>query len=584
MSSLARLKLVQSLNSFALLLGMKPAALAYILYKLPPAQKYKSFDIEKRSGGVRKIMAPEPRLKLVQRRLATLLLRCQSEIEMSIGVKNEYALAHGFKPRLSISTNAEKHRNRRWVFNADIEDFFPTINFGRVYGFFQKNKHFSLSKPVATIIAQIACHGNQLPQGSPCSPVISNIIAHILDIHLNELASKHNCTYTRYADDLTFSTNEKYFPRAIAKRQEGDIHNWLPGSGFRRALKSNGFKLNPQKTRMQYCDSRQEVTGLVVNEKVNVRQRYYREVRAMTRQLVTGNKPFVTVAGKAIEVPRDQLRGMLNFVYFIKSRENSRIGFKIGKGDERAPNFHTIYTQFLDYLWFYGIDEPTIICEGKTDSIYIKSAVKARAAHFPDLVESKGAITKIRPRFFKYSDTAAALQDLSGGTGELNNLLTHYRNRIRTFKGGASQPVIIIVDNDSGAKTIFSHIYNLDKSAGPVDGSKQFYYIYENLYVVPVPKVAGGETPIEKLFEGKLLSTVWNGKRFDQTGDKTPSKYYFKNDFAIHVVKKGGASVKFDGFDPLLKALVAVKFDYAARLAVLASTPLRKAKTASSKP
>lgn len=230
MSSLARIKLVQGLNSFAMLLGMKPAALAYILYKLPPAQKYESFDIAKKSGGVRKIMAPEPRLKLVQRRLATLLLSCQSEIEISIGVKDECTLAHGFKPRFSILTNAEKHRNRRWVYNADIEDFFPTINFGRVYGFFQKNKHFSLSKPVATIIAQIACHENQLPQGSP------NIIAHILDIHLNDLAFKHNCTYTRYADDLTFSTNEKSFPRAIAKRHEGDIHKWLPGEAQRHSM------------------------------------------------------------------------------------------------------------------------------------------------------------------------------------------------------------------------------------------------------------------------------------------------------------------------------------------------------------
>ena len=85
----------------------------------------------------------------------------------------------------------------------------------------------------------------------------------------------------------------------------------------------------------------------------------------------------------------------------------------------------------------------------------------------------------------------------------------------------------------------------MDKKAGQVDGSKQFYYIYENLYVVPVPKVAGTDTPIEKLFEKKLLDTVWNGKQLDLTGDKDPSKYYFKNDFAVHVVKKGGAAVKF---------------------------------------
>lgn len=566
-----------------MLLGMKPAALAYILYKLPPAQKYKSFDIQKKSGGVRKIMAPEPRLKLVQRRLADLLLRCQSEIEISIGVTDECTLAHGFKPRLSISTNAHKHRNRRWVFNADIEDFFSTINFGRVYGFFQKNKHFALSKPVATIIAQIACHENKLPQGSPCSPVISNIIAHILDVHLNDLASRHNCTYTRYADDLTFSTNEKYFPRAIAKRQDNNFHEWLPGSGFSKVLKSSGFKLNPQKTRMQYCDSRQEVTGLVVNRKINVRQHYYKYVRAMTRQLVTGNKPFVTLAGKKVEVSLDQLRGMLNFVYFIKFSENERIGSTFDKAKDKPPSYHTLYRQFLDYILFYGIDEPTIICEGKTDNIYLKAAIRSRASHFPDLIETKGGVARIRPRFFKYNDTTAALQDLSGGAGELNNLLSHYRNRTKAFKSGAAQPVIIVVDNDSGAKPLFAHIHNLDKKAGPVDGSKQYYYIYENLYVVPVPKVGGADTPIEMLFEKKLLSAVLNGKHLDLTGDKDPSKYYFKNEFAVHIVKKGGAPVNFDGFDPLLKALVAVKLDYTKRVAAMASSvpatalPLTKA-------
>jgi RNA-directed DNA polymerase len=118
-----------------------------------------------------------------------------------------------------------------------------------------------------------------------------------------------------------------------------------------------------------------------------------------------------------------------------------------------------------------------------------------------------------------------------------------------------------------------------------VDGSKQFYYIYENLYVVPVPKVGGADTPIEMLFEKKLLSDVLNGKHLDLTADNDPSKYYFKNDFAVHVVKKGGAAVNFDGFDPLLKALVAVKLDYAKRLVAMASsvppTALPLAKTAS---
>ncbi|NJN91776.1 MAG: RNA-directed DNA polymerase [Leptolyngbyaceae cyanobacterium SL_5_14] len=125
-------------------------------------------------------------------------------------------VSHGFKRKLSIRTNARKHRNRRYVFNIDLTDFFGSINFGRVRGFFIKDKRFRLNSKVATIFAQIACFKKSLPQGSPCSPVISNLIGNILDTHLVRLAARTGCTYTRYADDLTFSTNKRCFPRSIA--------------------------------------------------------------------------------------------------------------------------------------------------------------------------------------------------------------------------------------------------------------------------------------------------------------------------------------------------------------------------------
>ena len=94
-------------------------------------------------------------------------------------------------------------------------NFFPSINFGRVRGFFLKDKHFSLQPPVATVLAQIACFENELPQGSPCSPVISNLIGHVLDGRLARFAKTHKCTYSRYADDITFSTSRKDFPPEI---------------------------------------------------------------------------------------------------------------------------------------------------------------------------------------------------------------------------------------------------------------------------------------------------------------------------------------------------------------------------------
>lgn len=555
--SLAKLKSASDIYDMAAVLGLKTAALAYILYKLPTAQKYSTFEIPKKSGGTRKIMAPDDRLKLAQRRLSDLLLACQAEIEAKQKIDESCTLAHGFKPRFSISTNAEKHRNRRWVFNTDIKDFFPSINFGRVYGFFQKNQFYALKKPIATMIAQIACHENQLPQGSPSSPVISNIIAHILDIHLGDLAARNNCTYTRYADDITFSTNERRFPRAIARRDEDDDHKWMAGGKLKKTIKANGFKLNSGKTRMQYCDSRQEVTGLVVNEKINVKQSYYKHVRSLTHTLITGKIPFEMVRGKKVKVSSEKLQGMLNFIYFIKASENERTGIIFDKENETTPNFYKIYGQFLDYTWFYGIGQPALLCEGKTDNIYLKAAIKARRAKFP----------KLKVNFFSYSDTSATLQDLSGGTGELNNLLSHYRKRISSFKGGGKHPLIIVADNDSGATHLYSHIKNLLKLPNPVDGTEQFYYIYENLYVVFIPKVAGAQTAIENLFPKTLLNTKLDGKSFDITSKKDPTRYYFKKDFAVKVVKAGGSKIEFKGFDPLLKAIEAVKADYAKRLA-----------------
>src|SRR5947209_1600224 len=175
MSRLAALKAAQSLHGVAALLGFKPKGLSYILYKIPAASKYTAFEIPKRSGGRRAIKAPTEKLKNLQRRLADLLQDCMQEIEEARKVED--FIAHGFKRDRSIITNARQHRKRRWVFNLDLENFFPSINFGRVRGFLIKDRNFALNDKVATVIAQIACHDDSLPQGSPCSPVISNLVA-----------------------------------------------------------------------------------------------------------------------------------------------------------------------------------------------------------------------------------------------------------------------------------------------------------------------------------------------------------------------------------------------------------------------
>ena len=228
MSKLESLKSASSLRQLAVLLGVWPSHLSYVLY-VKPGPKYTAFEIPKRGGGSRTIEAPNEALKHVQRQLYELLRDCMKEIQDRTNIQDH--IAHGFVPRKSIVTNARRHRHRRWVFNIDLEDFFPSINFGRVRGFLLKNRDFELHESVATVIAQIACHNNALPQGSPCSPIFSNLIAHVMDIRLVHLASRAGCIYTRYADDLTFSTNKAEFPAEIAEQagtNEDGVQTWAP--------------------------------------------------------------------------------------------------------------------------------------------------------------------------------------------------------------------------------------------------------------------------------------------------------------------------------------------------------------------
>lgn len=109
----------------------------------------------------------------------------------------------------SFITNAQIHRNKRFVINVDLENFFDSFHFGRVRGYFMKNKNYQCSEEVATTIAQIACYEGKLPQGAPSSPIITNMICNIFDMRLLRLAKKYKLDYTRYADDLSFSTNDK---------------------------------------------------------------------------------------------------------------------------------------------------------------------------------------------------------------------------------------------------------------------------------------------------------------------------------------------------------------------------------------
>lgn len=562
MSEFKQLKKAESLHDIAAVLGYKPKALAYILYKLDASAKYNSFEIPKRNGGMRTISAPEPELKKLQRRLADLLEKCEREIKAAELIVN--TPAHGFVKHRSIITNAAAHKKRRFVFNLDLSDFFPNINFGRVRGFFIKNRYYALKPPVATILAQIACDGNALPQGSPCSPIISNILANLLDVRLAKIASKSGCHYTRYADDLTFSTNKRDFPSAIAKPVAGVAQAWEPGDELRREIERTGFQINPKKSRLSFCQSQQVVTGLTVNRKVSVPFRYRHETRAMSHALFNTGEYYVNkmtrdasgnVEVTKVQGTRSRLRGRLNFaeqviafnrkVTALQHSKETHLTSEVMSADER------LYRDFLFFDQFYANDAPLIICEGKTDSTYLKCAIRRLGDSFPNLCEVIDGKAKRKVTFFRYSKTSARILKLAGGSPPLRDFLLKYKNRCAAFRSkGLQHPVIAVVDNDSGGSVIFNSL-KIEKT-----DTQPFYHVGQNLYVIKTPLLPGlPETEMEDFFDSSVTSVVLGGKTFNRKSDADSTTHYGKFVFSEAVVQRNRDSIDFSGFCTLLSRI-----------------------------
>lgn len=264
---------LSSAENIADLLEIRYKDLIYYLYRLSDIKKYCSFEIQKKNGKTRTISAPTTSLKILQHKLNCILSIIFTPIFSS----------HGFAKGRSIKTNAFTHVKSKYVLNIDLEDFFPSINFGRVRGMFMAYP-YRLSAPIATVLSQICCYKNQLPQGAPTSPIISNMICAKLDSQLLYLAKQNKCLFTRYADDITFSTWKKRFPKTIAYTDEttNQIH---VGNDLKNIIENNGFLINNEKVWFRARDRRQTVTGLIVNDFVNVTRKYKNQVRAMLHAL-----------------------------------------------------------------------------------------------------------------------------------------------------------------------------------------------------------------------------------------------------------------------------------------------------------
>ncbi|HVY48490.1 MAG TPA: reverse transcriptase family protein [Minicystis sp.] len=258
-------------------LGVTVAELRWLCFHADASDKphYVYFEVPKRSGGTRLLSAPQKKLAAAQ---AWILDHVLARLPVE-------GPAHGFVRGRSTVTNAASHVARDVVVNLDLSDFFPTISFARVRGLFQR---MGYSPAVATVFAllttepprrKIAYDGKPywvavgdrgLPQGACTSPALSNLVAKKLDRRLAGVARKMGFAYTRYADDLTFS---------LPARHRGEIGLLL--ARVRHVVTEEGFALNPKKGRVQRKGGRQQVTGIVVNERPGVPREEVRRLRAI---------------------------------------------------------------------------------------------------------------------------------------------------------------------------------------------------------------------------------------------------------------------------------------------------------------
>lgn len=268
-----RFSKLTTLKDIAVFLSMPPKKLSYILYHLPKERRYSEFLLKKKNGEMRPIHIPCPALKLIQRKLNHAL---QNIFWENYPQRRKYI--YGFLNGQHIFDNAACHTEKKYVINVDLKCFFEQITFPRVRGLFLKYP-FNLPKEAATVLANIVTFDFHLPQGAPTSPIISNFICARLDGALWKFARQYECFYSRYADDITFSSRKTILPPDLGVLCGDDFQ--LSSILVKIIEHDNHFQINQNKVRCMSCFNRQEVTGLTVNDKVNVPQKYIKQIRAM---------------------------------------------------------------------------------------------------------------------------------------------------------------------------------------------------------------------------------------------------------------------------------------------------------------
>jgi len=276
---------------------------------------YITYRLKKNKTGFREINAPIGRLKVIQKKLNRHLQGVYMHLKPSCATGFVLHLP-GSKLKANIVENALPHIGKKYVLNMDIKDFFSSISDKRIYMIFREVP-FCFDIQIATALTYLVTKNDCLPQGAPSSPILSNFACLQLDEKLTHFANKNSWNYTRYADDLTFSSNEPFTLTQI------DL--------IKKLLVLEGFEPNEKKFRVRSSNKKQLVTGLVVNEKVNVDRKMLKKTRAMLYDLrVNGASKATQNHFKTEYTPKlteklkflQKLKGTINFIGQVRGKED----------------------------------------------------------------------------------------------------------------------------------------------------------------------------------------------------------------------------------------------------------------------
>jgi len=298
------LPVVFDVKHLSLLLGMSEDKLVGYIWG-DESKLYSIREIPKKNGSKRKLTIPCITLKYIQRWILDNIL-CGMHVSEN---------STGFTFGRSILTNARMHLGAEVVINLDIRDFFPSVSVQQVYRLF---RYYGYTREISYVFAKLCTYQQQLPQGSPTSPCLSNLACLKLDKRLSALAHSYNAVYSRYADDITFSGR-------------GRLEKLLPI--VNQILNEEGFYQNDGKLRILRKGQRQEITGLTINEqRVCVPKAYKRKLKQEIYFCQKyGYEEHQKYIGDYHRYYKEHLYGKAYFVYMIEPEVGKKLLLELEK-------------------------------------------------------------------------------------------------------------------------------------------------------------------------------------------------------------------------------------------------------------